>query len=156
MEEPNKNHFVLIKKSGFDVNQSFKSAKDSTNLLLDAELWPLYKNTRCQHMVKAADRVLFYLAGEEPEGRHIVASAIIKSVEDWSMMHRSGYPLLLEDIPSKVLMLTDIERFMSPIDVKQHLDKLSFIPANRQKWGVAFMGGMRAISEKDHAILSGQ
>lgn len=156
MKEPNKNHFVLIKKSGFDVHQSLKSANESTNLLLDAGIWPLYKNTRCQHMVKATDRVLFYLAGDEPEGRHIVASAVIKGVENWSKIHRSVYPLLLEDIPSKVLILTDIERFTSPVDVKKHLDKLSFVPANRQKWGVAFMGGMRAISVKDYAVLIGQ
>jgi predicted RNA-binding protein len=59
----------------------------------------------------------------------------------------------MED-PKKYIEFDKVVLYESPIDVKTKLDKLSFIPENRQKWGMVFMNGCRKISSADYISLT--
>ena len=154
MSNSNRTHFILIKRSGFCSRQSALSATDSAKRLLDSRMWPLWENTRCQHMVKPGHKVLVYLAGEEADCKKVIASASIVNITEWSSKkHKASYPLLLDGVPVKVLEFDDIEYFDTPIDFREKLEELSFIPNNRQKWGVSMMGGMRSIEQSDYDVF---
>lgn len=60
----------------------------------------------------------------------------------------------MEGIPELVLKLSNINILKQPVDIIENLNKLSFIPENKKKWGVAFMGGARRINEADFKIMS--
>lgn len=156
MEPQKREHFILIKKAGFDNSDRFLSASECANALLDNMLWPLYEKTRCQHMVQAGHRVLIYLAGDEADCKHVIAKAEVNGVELWNSAHKKRFPLMLDGVPNRVLILKNVVRFERPVDVRSQLRQLSFIPANHKKWGVALMGGMRSISATDYAILCGE
>lgn len=147
-------HFLLIKQSGFNAKGELLSACESAKALLNANMWPLWENTRCQHMVKPNHQLLIYLAGEEPDAKKVVASASVKSIQAWNdNVHKPRYPLLLDGIPRKVLILERINIFDNPISFISKLDKLSFIPENKKKWGIALMGGMRSLTSTDFEEL---
>lgn len=147
--------FVLVKQEGFSENGALLSAKESAKLLLDSRIWPLWERTNCRKMVAAGDEVLIYLAGMEPGAQSVIASAKIEGISEWSRQYSKDYPLMLEDIPAKVLRLSDVKYLPDAIHVPGVLDKLSFTPKNKSKWGTAFMGGMRHLSKADYSILSG-
>lgn len=145
-------HFILIKLDGYDAKGRFMSGYDSAKALLDAGIWPLWQRTRCKNIVGDGDKVLIYIAGTSEHAREVVASATVETVEIWNKQHEAIYPLALDGIPLKVLRLTDI-KMESTVNITDKLDQLSFIPENREKWGVALMGGMRQLSSDDFALL---
>jgi len=131
------------------------SATEGAKALLENRIWPLWKNTRCKNIVRPGHQVLIYLAGPESDCGKVFASARVQDVIDWSdRKHRPIYPLMLEGEPHKTLILERRSYFQYPIAVAEQLDQLSFIPANKKKWGVAMMGGMRSLSASDYEVLS--
>ena len=56
--------------------------------------------------------------------------------------------------PDIVMVLTNINRFDTPIPIAERLQQLSFIPTNTKKWGVAMMGGIRPLCKEDYELLS--
>ena len=154
MTKVNKSHFILIKRSGFCARLKMISATESAHKLLHSRIWPLWEGTRCKSMVKAGHKVLIYLAGDESDCKKVIAMAVVKNVVDWSSKHKRCYPLMLDGLPTKVLELKEVRYFDSPVDVREKLDTLSFIPQNKKKWGVAMMGGMRSLNKADYDVLS--
>ena len=151
-----KSHFILMKHSGFNADRVIVTGYESARLLLKNKLWPLWENTRCKNMVEVDHKLLIYIAGNEEHSKCVIASAEVSAVELWSdKKHKKNYPLLLDGIPGKVLMLKNIEILEEPLDIRKKLDTLSFIPENKKKWGVAMMGGMRPLLENDYFKLSG-
>lgn len=149
-------HFMLIKHSGFSADLHRLTAYESALMLLCSALWPLWTGTRCKHMVKAGHDVLIYIAGSEEKSKCVIASARVKNTELWSnTKHKNNYPLLIDGIPEKVLLLENINLFNEPVDVKKKLDTLTFMPVNKKKWGVAMMGGMRSLLTIDYNELVG-
>lgn len=148
-----KSYFLLIKQAGFSKNQESLSAYESAKLLLNSKIWPLWRSTKCRHLVSAGDVVLIYIAGNEENSTSVIASATVSSVEAWQRKHEPIYPLILDGIPEKALILDKI-MFFKPLDVRTLLDHLSFTPANRNKWGVAFMGGMRRLDQRDFMTMN--
>jgi len=153
---PERDHFLLIKRSGFLSNHSAVSATEGAKALLKAGVWPLWRNTKCKNMVRSGHRVLIYLAGPESDCGNVIASAVISGVVDWEdRKHRRGYPLMIDGEPLKALLLEKVSVFDKPVSVSDRLDHLSFIPENKKKWGVAMMGGMRSLTDSDFMVLCG-
>jgi len=48
-----------------------------------------------------------------------------------------------------------INFFETRIFFKDLLPKMSFCPANKSKWGVVLMGGVRQLNDRDFSILKG-
>lgn len=149
-------HFLVVKKSGFAADGMVLSARASTEKLLDAGFWPLWKNTRCKHMIESGNRLLFYIAGAEPGCRSVIARAVVESVDNWTdKAFKRNYPLMLDGEPDKVIRLSSIFHLGTPVDLLTVLDRLSFIPKNKNKWGVAMMGGVRSLTAGDYEVLKG-
>ena len=147
--------FVLIKKEGFSESGSLLTAKESAQLLIENRIWPLWEKTNCRKMVSVGDELLIYLAGRECGAQSVIASAKIIKISQWNRKVSATYPLMLDGVPERVLHLSDIRYFQKALHVPSVLDKLSFTPKDKSKWGVKFMGGMRNLNKRDFAVLSG-
>jgi len=158
MQSKERNHYLVMKRSGFTPDGKYMEATESAMALLNARIWPLFKQTPCKNRVKPGQKILVYLAGPDADCQQVIASVTIDSIAEWSeRQHRKQCPILLEDIPSLVLNLSDICIFDTPIRVKEHLHHLDLVPQkNPKKWGAALVGGMKTLTLNDYQILSGQ
>lgn len=156
MNSKKRSHYLLMKRKGFLASGQQLSATESARALLNVGYWPLFKQTPCKNMVEAGQKILIYLAGSERDCQQVIASASIDSVVPWSdKAHKTTYPIVLDDIPSIVLNLANISKYETPINIKEHLKDLQFVPkSNPKKWGSALMGGMKTLSIHDYNILS--
>lgn len=143
-------NYLLIKSGGLDAKGRECSARVSAKLLLDARVWPLWEFTRNRKVIAPGDRVAIYLAGVS----EVIATAQVQTVGRWSVAHAKAYPLMLDGTPTAVLLLDDVAWLPEPVKVKARLSSLSFIPPDAPKWGVAFMGGTRAVNDVDFEILT--
>lgn len=143
-------NYLLIKSSGPDRNGRNLTALASAKLLLDAKTWPLWTKTRNRKVIAAGDRLAVYLAGSS----EVIATAVVSRVEKWNAIHANRYPLMLDSAAHATLILGDIHLLTTPVTVKERLKQLSFINQESEKWGVAFMGGTRAVSDDDFRVLT--
>jgi len=147
-------HFLVVKKSGFSSDGKLLSAREGTMRLLDVGFWPLWKNTRCKNMIEAGNSLLFYISGEENGSRSVIARAKVESVEVWTdRAFKKIYPLMLDGEPDKVMRLANVHCMSTPVSLLSVLDSLSFIPENRNK--SAMMGGVRSLTAEDYVVLKG-
>lgn len=143
-------HYILIKREGPDARGRMLSAAQSADQLLSAGVWPLWEHTRNRKAIAAGDHLAIYLAGAS----QVVATAAVAAVSSWNATLRNSYPLQLDGTPVAVLRLADVQRLVVPVDVKARLARLSFVPPGSRKWGVAFMGGSRAVGAADFAAMT--
>lgn len=145
-------HFLLMKRDSLSRNGTALSAHEAATALLDAGVWPLWEHTRNRKVIQAGAEVAVYLAG----GNHlVVATAKVASNVPWSTALARTYPLMLDGVPFAALQLRDVRKLPTPRDVKLLRNELSFLRSVGPKWGVAFMGGTRAVSVDDFAVLTG-
>lgn len=143
-------HFVLIKRDGPDRNGKELSALASAQLLLDAKSWPIWDTMRNRKLLAAGDRLAIYLAGTS----EVFATATISKIDKWNSVHANRYPLTLDGTPVAAMILDKVQTLQHPVKVREHLQALSFINQDTRKWGVAFMGGCRAVNDADFRILT--
>jgi len=143
-------NYLLIKSGGLDAKGRECSARVSAKLLLDARVWPLWEFTRNRKVIASGDRMAIYLAGVS----EVIATAQVQTVGRWSVAHAKAYPLMLDGTPTAVLLLDDVAWLPEPVKVKARLSSLSFIKPDTPKWGVAFMGGTRAVNDFDFEMLT--
>jgi hypothetical protein len=150
-------HFLLIKRDGFSKAGRLLNARDSACALLKARVWPLWQNSRNRRAARAGDRIAVYLSGQG--NQVVIATATVERIGEWGRDLDRSYPLELDGIPDSVLHLAEVQMLPAPAPVGPILNKLSFVPIDpmtgqpKKKWGVAFMGGVRAISEADFEVL---
>lgn len=145
-------YYLLIKSAGNDIKGATLTPLESATALLQTGIWPLWEHTRNRKAISKDDEVAIYLSGTDLP--RVIAKAKIASIENWSASISKLYPLQLDGQPYSVLMLTNIEFFKYPISVRHKLSQLSFINKASPKWGVAFMGGTRSLSENDFKLLT--
>ncbi len=145
------NNYLLIKSGGLDAKGRSCTALESAKLLLDAQVWPLWEFTRNRKVITSGDRAAIYLAGTS----EVIATARVQKVDRWKSTFAKTYPLMLDGTPTAVLLLQDVAWLPKPIKVRTCLPRLSFINQDTPKWGVAFMGGTRAVSAADFYLLTG-
>ncbi len=156
MVVPSRKHFLIIKTASIDSSGNTLTARDSTDKLLKAGFWPLWRHTRCKNMIGEGHELLFYLAGKGALDRQVIATATVSRIDHWSkIQYRDKYPLQLDGEPEKVLVLARVAHLSIPVSLENVLDKLSFIPENKNRWGVTMMGGVRSLTVQDYLILSG-
>lgn len=155
MTKQKRTHYVLIKSQAVTEAGGIECGWLSARKLLQSGMWPLYERTLCRKMVREDERVLIYVAGDELHGRHIVAEARIAGVEAWTSTAARECPILLDGIPATVLRLDQIHYLDKPVRVSDVLDRLSFAPKNRSKWGFLFAAGMRSLEQADFNVLRG-
>lgn len=143
-------NYLLIKSGGMDARGQKCSAQVSAQRLLEAKAWPLWEFTRNRKAIASGDRLAIYLAGVS----EVIATARVRSVDRWTGVHAKSYPLMPDGTPTAVLLLDEVSWLPLPVRVKDRLAKLSFINSETPKWGVAFMGGTRAVNDADFEALT--
>lgn len=144
------NHFLLIKSAGHSASGDRMTAQASALALISTGIWPLWMHTRNRKAITAGDLVAVYLAGPAS----IIATAKVDAIVPWTKAFARSYPLLLDGTPSSVLLLSGGKVLQKPVAVKERLDRLSFVNPESPKWGVAFMGGTRAVNAEDFRTLT--
>ncbi len=148
----NRTHFVLIKREGLARDGRALSALESAKALVDGGVWPLWEHTRNRKSIGAGAKLAVYLAGH---GGKVIATACARDVTPWSASLARRYPLVLDGVPGAAIHLQDVRMLPTPVQVRSRIGELSFLVGrNASKWGVAFMGGTRAVSEQDFRVLT--
>lgn len=146
---PAKN-YILIKREGPDRNGRDLTAMASAKLLLDARSWPIWDSTRNRSAIATGDNLAIYLTGSS----EIIATATVSKIDRWNAVYANRYPLTLDGTPLAVIVLGEVQFLNEPVKVRDRLEMLSFINPKGRKWGVAFMGGCRAVNDEDFRILT--
>lgn len=123
---------------------------------LAANRWPLYRRTPHQRRMAPDDRLLLYLGGSRAGAHSFYATARIDAIVPASRTHRPFLPALEGQQPATSwLVLKDIKRLEPRIPVSTILPKVSFLPKkNPRRWGVAFMSGVRVLTDADWDAIS--
>jgi predicted RNA-binding protein len=145
------NCYILIKTDGFSDKGALVSAPKCCNMIVDFGYWPLWDRTPNSKKVKNGDKVVIYAGSGACE---VLAVAKVEVVDENVSGLMRDYPLSIDGVPGKLLKLLQVERLSKPVKVKEHLDSLDLCPSNKEKWGVALMGGMRKLSLNDFNILA--
>ena len=152
VRKPLVKHYLLIKSDGYAATGTRLTALESAMALLGGGFWPLWDHTRNRKSIAVGDAVAVYLSGSG--GAQVIATARVAAIVSWSAAFARKYPLMLDGVPHCVLQLDDIVTLEKPISVKERLASLSFVNRESKKWGVAFMGGTRAVGPEDFRILT--
>jgi len=146
-------HYLLIKSDCVSAAGARMSARESAMALINKGYWPLWEHTRNRRAIAAGDKIAIYLSGTG--GSEVIATATVDMIAQWNTAFARGYPLVLDGTPFAVLLLAKVKILVKAVPVKERLARLSFINQGSPKWGVAFMGGTRAVSAADFAVLTG-
>lgn len=146
------NNFILIKKKCTDRNGKDLTALESAKILLANKTWPLWDTMRNRKAIQTGGRLAIYLAGTS----EVVATTKVLKIDKWNAIHANRYPLMLDGTPEAMMILSEGSLLTPPIKVKLLLQKLSFINHQTPKWGVAFMGGCRSVTDADFDLLTTQ
>jgi hypothetical protein len=146
--------FLLITVDPLTTHGGPGSAWDLVVARLAKRMWPIYANTRNRQRFGPGRRVAFYIGGERKHAGEVIATALVSSVESWTMSKGSVDPdRYLTEPADQVLRLDQISRLTSPVRLKDYVSKMSFAPSNMGRWGVVLMGGCRALSHEDWRLL---
>lgn len=136
------NFFCLITS---DIKD--KTAFESFSSRINSLSWPIYEKTENRNILNNEDKLIFYLAGKNKLGGHLVGSGEIQSVENFYDEDNQ-----LADIRLK---LTKINIFKNPIFLKSLTEKLDFIKYKKPShFGLNLQGGCKIITEKDFNLIT--
>tara|TARA_R110002073_G_scaffold137338_2_gene286333 strand:- start:95 stop:598 length:504 start_codon:yes stop_codon:yes gene_type:complete len=146
--------FVFVASDIEDQNGHLISGAEVWDRRFQRGIWPLYRRTPNSKVLKAADRVLFYVGGTGSVRQSFVGEGVIEAIVDWNHMKGEvDAENWMTTSATSAVVLGDRRRFPTPVMVKPLLDKLACAPANRSRWGVLFHGGVRKFSHADGAVI---
>jgi hypothetical protein len=126
------------------INGSSLPAEEILRKLLNSAVWLA---ARVPARLALPARAAFYMSGAG-----VVATAlVVEALPTRNINPLPGLPISLFPI---TLRLTDITLFDSPLDIRQHVDRLSFVK-NKTYWGHALRYSPRLINRADFDIITG-
>lgn len=130
------------KKNGYDI---FKDR-------IKQNLWPIYVKTPQLINVKVGKKIIFYIAGNGVISQHFVASAIIDKIVDQKYTNSDPNQEFKQILFS--VKFRDIEIFKKYINIKDHINKLSFIEKSKRSiYGLYFQGGVCKINNQSYEYI---
>ena len=130
------------KKNGYDI----------FNDRISQNLWPIYVKTPQLINVKVGKKIIFYIAGNGINSQNFVASGIIDKIEDQANTNsdpNQEFKQILFNVKFR-----DIKKFVNYINIKEHLNNLSFIEKNKRKiYGLYFQGGVCKINKQSYEYI---
>ena len=130
------------KKNGYDI----------FNDRISQNLWPIYVKTPQLINVKVGKKIIFYIAGNGINSQNFVASGIIDKIEDQTNTNsdpNQEFKQILFNVKFR-----DIKKFVNYINIKDHLNNLSFIEKNKRKiYGLYFQGGVCKINKQSYEYI---
>ena len=132
------------KKNGYDI----------FNDRISQNLWPIYVKTPQLINVKVGKKIIFYIAGNGIYSQNFVASGVIDKIEDQTNTNsdpNQEFKQILFNVKFR-----DIKKFVNYINIKDHLNNLSFIEKNKRKiYGLYFQGGVCKINKQSFEYIIG-
>ena len=95
-------------------------------------MWPIYNKTPQLINIKKDKKVLFYIAGTNNFAQNFIASALIDEVVDLKQTTvdpNQEFKQVLFNVKFK-----DLKHFQKPINIKEHINNLSFIDEKKRKY----------------------
>ena len=130
------------KKNGYDI----------FNDRISQNLWPIYVKTPQLINVKVGKKIIFYIAGNGINSQNFIASGIIDKIEDQTNTNsdpNQEFKQILFNVKFR-----DIKKFVNYINIKDHLNNLSFIEKNKRKiYGLYFQGGVCKINKQSYEYI---
>ena len=130
------------KKNGYDI----------FNDRISQNLWPIYVKTPQLINVKVGKKIIFYIAGNGINSQNFIASGIIDKIEDQTNTNsdpNQEFKQILFNVKFR-----DIKKFVNYINIKEHLNNLSFIEKNKRKiYGLYFQGGVCKINKQSYEYI---
>ena len=130
------------KKNGYDI----------FNDRISQNLWPIYVKTPQLINVKVGKKIIFYIAGNGIYSQNFVASGVIDKIEDQTNTNsdpNQEFKQILFNVKFR-----DIKKFVNYINIKDHLNNLSFIEKNKRKiYGLYFQGGVCKINKQSFEYI---
>lgn len=143
--------YLLLANDSQDVNGEKLEALSIAQRRMEKNCWELYQRTPHRRDIKEGDLCLIYLAGLGDLRQHVIAECTVKGNLPYKM--REVDPALT-DFPIAYLSFASIRYFEEPVSVKDCLDRLSFIPVNRSRWGAVMRSGCKRLNTEDYEVLS--
>ena len=131
----------------FITSDGDREAKDIFDERIKKNLWPIYHRTMQFRKVKENTEVIFYLAGTGNSSQNFIAKATVDKIIDPKERKNSS--------SGKVKFFAtfkNYKKFKSQINVRENLDKLTFI-INKDKYGLSFQGGVTEMDETSYNYL---
>lgn len=116
---------------------------------LSENRWAVYSKTRNKTAISAGDNAVFYISNKKTGGL-ISATATIKEI---LKPEKNKYYLEEHGSVEYFLSFENLSKLSKPILFKSLLEQFTFCPQNKQKWGVALMGGIRRLNDVDYQLI---
>jgi hypothetical protein len=150
-------HFLLVCMDAEDMHGRVVPAFQVASSRLTRARWPLYEGTRNRRHLVSGSRCLIYVGGKQEFRQSIVAVCTVASVEPqlqkcWTAEDHTAPG----NRASHVVHFRSVEILRKPLPIVPLLARLSFVPANLQKWGAVLQGGCIRVSEADFCWLQGR
>lgn len=132
------------------------TAREIVEQRLAQARWPIYWRTRHRSQIAADDVIAIYVGGKEPDAKVVIATARVAAVlpsESPASVALGG--LGKSGREAAWLSLDCIQRLRPERSVYSFVERLSFVPKNRLRWGAAFIGGLRELTGDDWALVVG-
>ena len=115
-------------------------------------LWPIYNKTPQLTNIKIDKKVLFYIAGTNKFAQNFIGNAIIEDIVNLKATTIDPYQELKQVLFN--VKFKDFNYFEKPINIKDHIDNLSFIEEKKRNiYGLYFQGGVCKINQQSYDYI---
>ena len=140
------NHLIFISSDG--KREGYEIFKERIN----NNSWPIYNKTPQSINIQEGKNVLFYIAGTNNLSQNFIASASISNIinqKSTTVDPNQEFKQVLFSVQFK-----DINYFEKPLNIKEHMNNLSFIePDKRKIYGLYFQGGICKINKQSYDYI---
>ena len=115
-------------------------------------LWPIYKKTPQLINIEKDKQILFYIAGTNTLCQNFVASTSIKEIIDLKSISSDPNQEFRQVVFN--VRFNEINYFQKPVNIKNHINNLSFIEEEKRKYyGLYLQGGVCKINEQTYEYI---
>lgn len=146
------NNFLFITMPQETDNGARVGSEEVLERRLSENRWAVYSKTRNKTAISPGDNAVFYISNRKTGGL-ISATATIKEI---LKPEKNKYYLEEHGPVEYFLSFENLSKLSRPILFKSLLEQFTFCPQNKQKWGVALMGGIRRLNDTDYQLIKKQ
>ena len=130
-------------------------------MLTTLKVWPIFKRTNHRPKLKIDSNIIFYIAGANVNSQRFVGTAKISkiqvindhtTIDESDVIKKISKTILNNKNLDMILSLKDISYFKNKVQIKDIIDKLSFI-VKKSHYGIYFQSGVSLINNNDFETI---